>query len=448
MVGMVGKERALEIVERALKASPADQTEVRLTGYQSRLTRYANSVIHQNVSETNARLSVKAFFGKKMGRAGTNKLDRDSILRTVKQAVELAKLSPENSEFVSLPGPRPIEEIPCWFESTASAGPEARAGNVIKVINRAGKSGFEAAGAHSTSTNEIAVGNSLGVRAYGASTSTDLTCVVLSGAGSGFAQASSRDLLDIDAGKVAEEAISRCAMNKGQIALVPGEYAVVLEPYAVADLVSFLSGMGFSALSYQEGRSFLCGKLGTQIMSPLITIWDDGVDPAGAPFPFDSEGQPKSKVVLVENGVARNVVYDSFAAFKEGKEQSTGHAGYYPGGSASDLFLSGTPGNTPARQEPISGLERGILVTRFHYVRTVHSQKTIITGMTRDGTFLVEDGKITGAIKNMRFTESILRALSSTEAVGREQRLIGTVRSVVAPSMRLGTFNFTGQAGH
>ncbi len=445
---MVGRERALEIVDKALKASHADQTEVRLAGYQAHLTRYANSVIHQNVSETNARLSVKVFLGKKMGRAGTNRLDEQSIFNTVKQAMELARVSSENPEFVALPGPRAIQEIQCYFDSAAKATPELRADNVMRVIARAGSSGFEAAGAHSTSINEVAVGNSLGVRAYGASTAADLTCVVLSDEGSGFARASGRDLEDIDPDKVADEAASRCAINRNQIALEPGEYAVVLEPYAVADLVSFLSGMGFSALAYQEGRSFLCGKMGTQIMSPLITIWDDGLDSRGAPFPFDAEGQPKSKVVLVENGVARNLLYDSFSAFKEGKKQSTGHAGYYPGGSASNLFVTGVPSKTVSREDLISGLNRGILVTRFHYVRSVHSQKTIITGMTRDGSFLVEDGKIMGAIKNMRFTESILRALGSAEAVGREMKLLGASRSVVAPAMRLGTFNFTGQAGH
>lgn len=440
---MVGKERALDIVDKAIKASPGDQTEVRLTSYQNQLTRYANSVIHQNVAESNARLSVKVYLGKKMGRAGTNKLDDASILRTVNLAAAIARVSPENPEFISLPGPRPLEDALCYFEETAQATPEVRAENVLKVIERAARSGFEAAGAHPTYVSETAIGNSLGVRAYGASTSADLTCVVLSEDGSGFARASSRNLSDIDAEQIGEEATCRCEMNRRQVDLEPGEYAVILEPYAVAELISFLSG-SFSALSYQEGRSPLCGKMGTQIMSPLITIYDDGLDPLGAPFPFDGEGQPKSGIVLVQDGVARNVVYDSFSAFREGKKESTGHGGY-SGGYPSNLFVCAAPGADVSREELLGGLKRGILVTRFHYVRTVHSQKTIITGMTRDGTFLVEDGKITGAIRNLRFTESILRALGSVEAVGRERKLLG---STVAPAMRLGKFNFTGQAGH
>ncbi|MFA6655536.1 MAG: TldD/PmbA family protein [Bacillota bacterium] len=440
-----GRERSLEIVEEVLKLSRADQTEVRLTGFQSSLTRYANSVIHQNVDEINARLSVKAYVGKKMGSVSTNRLDKESIAKTVERALELAELSPENPEFVSLPGPRPIPEAQCYFESTAAATPYDRADNVMEVIAEANKAGFQAAGAHSTGVNEIAVGNSLGVRAYGKSTSAELTCVIMSDEGSGYAQASSRDIANIDAAQVAEEAVRRCLMNKNQIAIEPGEYAVFLEPYAVAEMVSFLSSMGFSAVSYQEGRSFLCGKLGTEIVSPLINICDDGLDPRGAPFPFDGEGQPKSRVALVEQGVAKNLLYDSFAAFKEGKKESTGH---YPRGMASNLFLYALPEDSVSQEELMSGVKRGILVTRFHYVRSVHTQKTIITGMTRDGTFLIEDGQVVSALKNLRFTESILNALRSTEGVGREQKLIGTSYSVVAPALRLGKFNFTGQAEH
>jgi len=439
---VVGKERALEILGEALRASGGDQAEARLVSHATRLTRYANSVIHQNVAESNARLTVKVYLGKKMGRASTNVLDKESIKKTAEKAREIARMSKENPEFRSLPGPRPIPEVKSYFESTAAAGPDLLADNVMAVIRKAKEKGFDAAGAHSTSVSETAVANSLGVRAYGASTMAELTTVLLSNQGSGYAEAMSRNVEDISPEKVADEAVGRCQLNRDQIALEPGEYPVVLDIPAAADMVRFLSSMGFSALAYQDGRSFLCGKMGQEIVSPLINIWDDGLDPLGAPFAFDAEGQPKSRVVLIERGVAKGVVYDSYAAFKEGKKESTGHAGYGLGGQASNLFVS--EGDL-TRDQLISGLERGILVTRFHYVRPVHSQRTIITGMTRDGTFLIKNGRIDRALFNLRFTQSIVGALAGCDGLGKERKLSGLV---VAPAMRLRKFDFTGRAGH
>lgn len=435
---MVGREKALELLEEALKACPREaQAEALLNAHDSSLTRYANSTIHQNVTETNAQLSVRVYLGKKMGRASTNVLDKEPVRKAAETATTLAELAPENPEFVSLPGPRPLPEARSYFDSTANAGPGLRADNVLEVIARASARGFQAAGAHATDRVEIAVASSLGVRAYGAATGAALTCVMLSQDGSGYAGAWSRDVNDIDAGKVADEAVERCSTNRDQVALDPGEYAVVLEPYAVGEMITYLSMLGFSARSYQDGQSFLCGNVGKQIMSPCVSIWDDGLDPTGSPFPFDPEGQPKSKVVFIQDGKGAGVAYDSFAAFKEGQRESTGHYG-----GCRNLFLGA---GDLSREELIGGIEKGVLVTRFHYVRPVHSQRTIITGMTRDGTYLIDGGRVARAAVNMRFTQSIVAALAGVDALGKERKLEG---SAVVPAIRLARFDFTGRAGH
>ncbi|MGI6643194.1 MAG: TldD/PmbA family protein [Bacillota bacterium] len=441
---MVGSERLLEILENALKLCAGDQAEARIVASDSQLTRYANSVIHQNVAETSARLSVKIYIGKKMGRAGTNDLSPESIRRTAKRAHEIAKLSPENPEFVSLPGPGPIPQVKSHFESTANADPDRRADNVLAIVERAKARGFEAAGAHSTSVREMGVANTLGVRAYGASTAAELTCVILSGDGSGYAQASSRDIDEIDAAAIAQEAIERCAMNTSQESIEPGEYVVLFEPYAAADLVWNLANLGLSARTYQDGQSFLSGNMGKALMSPAVTIWDDGLDPEGAPFPFDIEGQPKKRVPLIDKGRGVGVVYDSFTGFREELKESTGHASEF-GASPANLFVA--PGER-SREEILKSVAHGVLVTRLHYVRAVHSQKTIITGMTRDGTFLIQDGRIKSALKNLRFTQSVVESLATAIEFSKERRLLGVERSVLTPAMLLEKFNFTGRTEH
>ncbi len=441
---MVGKERILEVLEGALKTCHGDQAEARIVAHDNYLTRYANSTIHQNVSEASARLSLRVYVGKRMGQAGTNDLSSESIARTARRALSIARLSPENPEFVSLPGPREIPRVDSHFESTALADPDLRADNVLAVIGAAKDEGFRAAGFHSTSTKEIGVANSLGVRAYGKSTGARLTCVILSDEGSGYAEASHRDVTQIDPQTVAQEAILRCALNKDQESVEPGEYTVLLEPYAAGELVSVLANLGFSARSYQDGQSFLSGNMGAQVMSPAVTIWDDGLDPAGAPFPFDAEGQPKSKVPLIEKGRGVGVVYDSFTAFRGGLKESTGHAGGY-GPSPANLFVA--PG-ARSKTELMGRVSKGLLVTRFHYVRAVHSQKTVITGMTRDGTFLIRNGKVACAVKNLRFTQSVVSSLATVLEFSKERRLLGIDRAVLTPAMLLEKFNFTGRADH
>ncbi len=443
---MVGRENALSLIDLALKHSQGDQTEVLLRGEDSYLTRFATNHIHQNVGEKDATLAVRVIFGKKIGSASTNTLDEGSVRRTVEKAAEIARLQRENPDFKSLPDPSPVPETDGFSRRTAEISPEDRAKAVGAVIAKAKAKGFEAAGAYSTRARELAIGNSLGVRAYHASTGADLVTVAMSPTSSGYAEQSEVDAARIDPGAVADTAVRKCAESVESVKVEPGEYEVILEELAVANLVGYLARLGFSALGLQEGRSFLVGKLGQKIVGENITLWDDGLDPTGIVMPFDFEGVPKEKLTLIEDGVAKNVVYDSYTAGREPGKRSTGHAtpGFFGnfGPAPMNLFLK--PGDATI-EDMIKSTKRGILVTRFHYTNPIHPVKTIITGMTRDGTFLIEDGKVKGAVKNFRFTQSVLEAFSNVELIGKTPKLIGGFfGGMSVPALKVGKFNFTG----
>ncbi|MDO8586805.1 MAG: TldD/PmbA family protein [Armatimonadota bacterium] len=445
---LMGRGRITEILQSALERSEAEQTQVSLSLKRSGLTRFARSAIHQNVAERTACLAVKAVIGKRIGFALTSSLDERSVFAVVSEAVEVAQNQRDNPDFVSLPEPKPIGYYPETFhESTAAFGPEERAAAVGAVIAEADQREAEAAGSFMTVVGESAVANSLGVDAYVNHTSAFLSTVITAGSGFGAATGTAMDAASISPSRVGAEATDRAAASRGPIGIEPGEYDVVLLPYAVAELIEFLGILGLGALSVQEGRSFVCGKFGRRICSEAVTIWDDGLDPMGIVRPFDREGTPKQRVDLIVDGVAEAVVYDSHTAKKEGKE-STGHAtdltGLY-GPMPANLFLR--PG-TSSLEDMIASTKRGILVSRFHYVNVLHPIQTILTGMTRDGTFLIEDGRITSPVKNLRFTESILKALSNVELVGSDIRPVGLERTMpgvaCAPSIKIRDFRFTG----
>ncbi len=438
---LLGQDRLQDVINKVLAHAKADQVQVNLSVNESALTRFAGSIIHQNVSERNASLFVKAIIGKKIGSAVGNAIDDESIRRTTERAVESAKNQQENPDFVSLPSPKPIAPAPqTYFENTASFSPEDRAQAVAKVVAAADKVDAHAAGSVQIICSEQAIGNSLGISAYLAETGCALTTVVTADTGFGYANRLAHDVSTIDVPEAAAEAAETAAKSKNPISIEPGEYDVVLTPYCVEDMVGFLSWLGFSSLAVEEGRSFMAGKFGQKVMGDNITIWDDGHDPRTRITPFDGEGYPTQRVDLIVNGVANAVVYDSYTANKTGKT-NTGHA---TGGSgmrgafATNMLLA--PG-TATIDEMIASTERGIFVTRFNYTNVVHPLLAIFTGMTRDGTFLIENGKITKPVKNLRFTESILKALSNVEMIGKDLSLQGMA---TVPALKVRSFRFTG----
>lgn len=444
---MLGPEKMKEIVQHVLGHSTADQTEVLVSTQESALTRFANSRIHQNVAERNVEVRVRAVFGRRVGVASDNDVADRALDRVSERAAEIALLQPENPDFVSLPASQPVAAVTAFVQATADCTPEQRAAAVATICNLTRDARLTASGSFSTSTGELAVGNSLGVFAYAPSTQADLTAVIMSDDSSGYANHTALDVGQVHPEEIGREAAEKALRSRNPQSVPAGEYTVILEPYAVATLLSYLAYLGFGALALQEGRSFMAGKLGQRLTGENISIWDDGQDETGFPTAFDFEGMPKKRVDLISNGVAQAVVYDSYTANKAGKA-STGHALPAPnpyGPLPGNLFLN--PG-AASKEQMLASVDRGLYVTRFHYVNPVHPLKTILTGMTRDGTFWIENGEIRHGTKNLRFTQNVLEALSSVQVISEEtKRGGGFFGAVRAPALCIGRFAFTGVTG-
>jgi predicted Zn-dependent protease len=441
---MLGRDHVQRLLEDALRRSPAEQTEIVLTAGDDALTRFANSGIHQNVAETNAEVRVRAVVGKRTGVAVSNRLEPDALAQTLETATAIARLQPENPDFPGLGPPQAVEPVHAYSEATAAYGPEQRARAVKTVCDLAVEQGLVASGAFSTSSTEIAVANSLGLFAYDAGTRARLTTVVMSDDSSGYAERAAVEVQRLDAEALGREAVDKAVRSRNPVAVEPGEYRVVLQAYAVEEMLTYLAYIGLGAQAVQEGRSFLVGRFGEQLAAPSVDLWDDGRDSRGLPLAFDFEGVPKQRVSFFERGVARDVVYDRQTAARANRA-STGHALPAPntaGPLPTNLILGA---GDASDADLLAGVERGIWVTRFWYVNVVHPTQTVLTGMTRDGTFLIERGEIARPIRNLRFTTSVLDALASVERIGREQLLIQSwLGGNLVPALRVGRFTFTG----
>ena len=436
---MLGKERCFEIADAVIKASSADQTEAMVASDDSCLTRFANNYIHQNVAVSDAVVRVRAFIGKKMGVASTNRLTPEGLAEVANRAIEIAELQREMPAFESLPKPQEDAQVSAWHDATAEFTPDLRAQAVRIETEIATAQNCIASGAFSTESGEMALANSLGLRAYVPSTRAEFTTVVMCDTGSGYAYATSRDVDDITPNVIAAGAVQTAVDSRDPVDLEPGEYTVVLSHSAVGEFVDYLAWLGFGARDKQEGRSFMAESMGKKVTGDSVTIWDDALDPTGLPFPFDSEGVRKQKVMLIEDGIARNVVYDTLTAAVDGVE-STGHSlgtGWHP--YPTNLFMA--PGDSSI-EEMIAATERGVFVSRFHYTNVSEPMHTVLTGMTRDGTFLIENGVITRPVKNMRFTQSVLGALASADMISADTRIVeGDTR---VPAVRVRSFRFSG----
>jgi PmbA protein len=442
----VERDEARGILSEALSLSAADATVAVLESRDESLTRFANNEIHQNVTGVRHTLTVQAIVGRRSGIASTSRLDSSALRQVADRALALARLSPEDD---TLPEPAPAAPVPAidgFVAATAACSPEARAEAVGPVLEAAAQRGLNAAGALSTVARTLAVANTRGVFACHADTYARFTCTVRAPDASGWCDRHRRDWRALDTEPLGHRAIEKAERSREPDELPPGRYTVVLEPAAAAELVAFLAWLGLGAQSEQEGRSFLCGRIGERITGETVGLVDDAFDPRSFGRPFDYEGTPRRRVPLFEQGIARGVVHDRRTAGKAGVE-STGHATPPPavdGPLPFDLVL-GTGDHS--LEELIAGTERGILVTRFWYNRVVDARKTLVTGMTRDGTFLIERGRVTRGVRNMRFNENVLDVLARAEAFGREAEptlfdYIGN--TVVVPALRVREFQFTG----
>ena len=448
---MLDQKPAQDLCAQVLQRCGAVPAEAVLLEDDSALTRFANNAIHQNVAERNLTIYLHVLPDQRSGIASTNRTDPAALDELARRALANAQASPHDPTQPGLMEPAAYTPVECFDEATATLSPQRRAEAVGEVCRTAREKELNASGAFASGAHAIAVANSQGLFAYHAYTEGDFQTVVMGADSSGRAQASGWIAADLPAASLGQEAIWKAEHGRNPRGIEPGEYTVVFDPYVTEDLLSMLNFYGMSGLAYQEGRSWMNDRLGQQAMSPLVSIWDDGLDRSGLPLPFDFEGVPKQRVEIVSQGVVKGPVYDHTTAHKAGL-RSTGHA--LPpnlnvmmrniGPVALNLFMA--PG-TSSVEEMIRSTERGLYITRFWYTRLVHPRDCIVTGMTRDGVFLIKNGELAYPVKNLRFTQSYVQALAAVEAVGRETRLQKTEygsRAICTPALKISRFNFTG----
>jgi predicted Zn-dependent protease len=445
----VGADSARQVMEAALQSG--GDAEVLLFHSWGGLTRFANSAIHQSTWREDTSLRVRVATDGRVAVSSTNEFTPEGAARAAAAAREMAEVSSPDPLY---PGMAPKAEVPAkdaFDEATAATTPERRAEGVEAIVSQS-SDGFRAAGSYETSAAEIALLNSEGQFCYGPTTQASVTALVSGGdGGAGYVEAWSVDSGGLDLEGIGRRASRKARDSQAPQDLDPGRYEVVLEPAAVATLVAFLTYLGFGGRALAEGRSCLSGKEGQRVAAESITIVDD-VFSAGMPgAAFDFEGTPKRRVELIRDGVFVDGVYDRRSAKQAGGgRESTGHALPAPNPEgAFPLNVEMAPGDASV-DDMITATKRGLLVTRFHYSNVVHPLESVITGMTRDGTWLIEDGRVTHPVKNLRFTQSILDALQGTELVGRETEMVSEFffSASRVPAVKLASFHFTGRSDH
>lgn len=431
----------------ASKKAGATHAEIVLSHGTEELTRFANNMIHQSVALTDSLVHVRLVFGKKIGVARTNRLDTKGIQTAVAQAKALALLQKEDPHFVGLPGKATYSAVDKSYEKETHIGAAGRSKSIARIISHAKKAKLSASGAFVESESVSVVANSNGVWAFQKGLSASLSTILMGEKGSGFASHSAKGGKSIDVPAVAAQAVYK-ATHGNLIDVAPGEYEVILEPPAVAELLDFYAWYGPNARIYHEDVSFYQGNIGKGVFHPTLTIYDDPLHEAGYPTGFDWEGFPKEKHTLVEKGVLKKVAYDSYHAGKY-KAKNTGHALLAPntyGPIPTHLVIE--PG-VQTLEQAIRSIKKGLLVTRFWYTRIIQHKQLTLTGMTRDGTFYIENGKIVGRVRNLRYTESVVEALKDVRGVGNTLALIGSEGSPsLVPHLHLGKFRFTGVTKH
>ncbi|HLJ90875.1 MAG TPA: TldD/PmbA family protein [Candidatus Angelobacter sp.] len=454
---MPTKDQAQSIFDRIRKFSTAGEIEILFSSTNFSLTRFANNTIHQNVAELNESASIRAAFDGKTARASTNRFDDESLKRAVQLAESMAKVQHPNPDLLPMASPnefQPSQGPKRWYDKTAAITPGDRAEAVGKIVSIAKKNGLTTAGIFSSTQSAETIVNSNGLTAHHEQTSAEVSITMLDKDSSGWQKANSPDVGNVDYARLAETAAQKARESKNPKELPPGKYTVILEPAAVLDLVGFMFA-DFSGLGILDQRSFLNNRIGTKLFGENITIRDDVFHPLQSGPAFDGEGVPRTRVTLVENGTIGNLVYargtakkmrGSEYAGKVGAIQVTGHGFPLPNemGEAPMNIVFETPGAEQTIAQMIAGTERGILVTRLWYIREVDPYEKILTGMTRDGTFLVEGGQIKYGIRNFRFNQSIIETLNSVEAMSKAERSCGEESfDMVVPAMKIAQFNFT-----
>lgn len=456
---MLTRDKCQDIFSRALKYSQADETEVLIGGGQTALTRFANNTIHQNMAEENYVVSIRTVFGGRTARSTTNRFDDESLKRAVQASEALAKVQEPDPDLLPVSpadsfGPGP--DVGRAFFETASTGPEDRAQAVEQIVSIAKKQKLTTAGIFSISETVEAVLNSRGVNTFYTQTSAEISVTMLGEDSSGWQKANSPDVRKLDPKGLAEIAAKKALDSAHPREIDAGKYTVILEPAAVLDLLGYLF-WDWGGLALLDQRSFLNQRVGTKLFAENIDIVDDVYHPLQSGPPFDGEGVRRKRVHLVENGVVRQLVYArataermrrSEYAMRVGAIEPTGHGFPVPnemGEAPLNIVVSASGSRqTKTVDEMIAGTERGILVTRLWYIREVDPYEKILTGMTRDGTFLIENGKLKYGLRNFRLNESMISMLNNVEEMSEPVRASGEEAfDMVVPAMKVRDFNFT-----
>lgn len=434
--------RIFEIAQQAARAANVTGLEVLIAARQSALTRFANNVIHQNVSEQSHWVSVRSMVGQRTARATTNRLDESGIRRAVEESVILTRSVDPLPDLLELAGPQPLTPVSRYAAGTAAIGPEQRAVAVAEAIQIVEESSQTAAGIFSTEQGIEAIYNSRGVAAHHAETRAVFSITAMDGDSSGWAKASEVSSQDLDTAALARAASQKARLSRSPRDLPAGHYTVVLEPAAVLDILGQMFG-DFSGTAMTDQRSFLMNRMGERVFGDNIHINDDVYHPLQAGPAFDGEGVPRKPLTLVAAGVPRELAWCRNSAAKAGVAP-TGHGFPLPneiGEAPLNIVVRG--GQTPLA-EMIASVDRGILVTRVWYIREVDPYEKIMTGMTRDGTFLIEGGQVVCGLKNFRFNESLVRMLSNVESLSPSVRASGEEAfDMVVPAMKVADFHFT-----
>jgi predicted Zn-dependent protease len=429
-------------VLRLAKSAGAEEAEVHVDEVLDDLTRFANNAIHQNVSENGITVSIRTIAEGRTARVTTNRIDDSSLRAAVDSSLSLAASQPQDKRLLAPPGKQRYRSVQRFIKQTAAITPEDRARAVRRACDLALKRAQVAAGIFSTGESQAAMGNSRGLRAAYRETHAEFSITMQEAPAASWAKANAADVRDFDPQQLAARASHKAHLAVDAKELPTGKYTVILEPSAVLDLVGFLF-YDFAATAVADQRSCLNGRMGKLVFGKNISIADDAYHPLQLGAPFDGEGMPRERVSLVERGVPRNLVYSRRAA-KMARKAPTGHGFMLPneyGEAPMNLVFAG---GDSSLEKMIASTDRGLLVTRIWYIREVDPYEKIMTGMTRDGLFLVEKGKVTSAVRNFRFNQSLLEALRKVEMLGPAVRATGEEAfEMIVPAMKIRDFNFT-----
>ena len=430
------------ITRKVLGLSTADECRVSVNSGMRQNTRFAVNQISTAGDDYDATVTIRSVFGKRVANVSINRLDDASLRAAVQNSERIAKLAPEDPELMPELGPQSYRDPIVWSDATASLEPDARAEAVRAITAPALQAGLISTGYLQANAGSFAVANNKGLFAYSRSTGCAFTTTVRTpdGTGSGWAGASDNDFRRIDPRLLAERAIEKARRSMNPVAIEPGRYTVVLEPTAVANLVQLIGG-SLNARGADEGRSFFSkagggNKIGEKVVDERVTLRSDPLDPRVPSNTFGGDGMPNQAVTWIENGIVKNLAYDRYWAQRQNKE---------PVSTGGTLAMTG---GTSTMEEMIASTERGILVTRFWYIRGVDPRTILFTGLTRDGTFLIENGKVTRPVKNLRYNESPIFMLNNMLMMGRPERVSGSEsggpgQAIIVPPLKVRDFNFT-----